>query len=238
MNHLQETRNQKPETKMCGRYTLTLPLLKIAELLDLDAPEFLLEPRYNIAPTQYLPVITNEDPRTFAMHRWGLVPFWAKDPSIGNKMINARGETIASKPSFRKAVRERRCLIPVTGFYEWKKTPTGKVPHHITHKDEPVMTFGGLWEIWEDAEGKEMRTFTIITTEPNELMAEIHNRMPVIIPRELREAWLDMARPLEEVLMMVKPLEDGYLEATPVSTLVNSPRNDGPELLNPPATLF
>lgn len=223
---------------MCGRYTLNLPIVELADQLDLDLPEFTFEPRYNIAPTQKLPIVTFEEGKVLALHRWGLIPFWAKDPSIGNKMINARGETLAHKPAFRTALARRRCLVPASGFYEWKKTPTGKIPQHIHNQDQSLLTFAGLWESWKDGEDKELRSFTIITVTPNELMAPIHDRMPAIILPQDRERWLSPDLTSEEALQLLRPCPDGLLTADPVSTLVNSPRNEGPELLAPPNTLF
>ncbi|MEM0997943.1 MAG: SOS response-associated peptidase [Bacteroidota bacterium] len=224
---------------MCGRYTLALPLIEVAQALGIGLPTFDFSPRYNIAPTQRLPIITDEAPQQFHLHRWGLIPFWAKDPAIGNRMINARSETIANKPAFRAAFRKRRCLIPATGFYEWKKTPTGKVPHHIYNQDSAVLTFAGLWESWQDAEAKEIRSYTIITCPPNALMAPIHDRMPAIILPEDRGRWLDPGLAPEAALALLQPYPPGLLQADPVSTQVNSPRNDGPQLLDPPPpTLF
>ena len=223
---------------MCGRYTLKLPLDAVAEDLGVDHPEFAIEPRYNISPTQRLPVVTGELPHRMQLMRWGLVPSWAKDVSISNKMINARAETLFEKPSFRNAIAKRRCLIPTDGFYEWKATPFGKVPQHIHLQSQGLITFGGLWESWLDGEERELRTFTIITTTPNALMAEIHDRMPVIIAPQDRERWLDPQTPLAEIQAMLAPYPDGQLVADAVGHLVNSPRNEGPELLNPPGTLF
>lgn len=223
---------------MCGRYTLTLPLDQLAAVLNIEAAGLDFHPRYNIAPTQFLPVILNEDPHTFQMLKWGLVPFWAKDPGIGNKMINARAETLAQKPSFRNALKQRRCLVLADGFYEWKKTGTGKVPHHIRMKSREVMTFAGLWEKWKDGEGKELRTFTLITVPPNELMEDLHNRMPAILGPEERVDWLDMGLAPESALELLKPHPSEPMEAVPVSTAVNSPRNEGPQLLETPNTLF
>ena len=223
---------------MCGRYTLKMPLLEVAAELGLDHPEFALEPRYNIAPTQRLPIVTGEMPRRLQLMRWGLVPAWAKDPSIGNKLINARAETLSEKPAFRKALEMRRCLVVADGFYEWKATPYGKSPQHIHLQTNGLLTFGGLWESWRDAEGKELRTFTIITTTPNTLMAEIHDRMPVIVPPEFREKWLDLRTPMAEIDALLVPLADGLLTAETVGNQVNSPRNEGPGLLDGPTSLF
>lgn len=223
---------------MCGRYTLKMPIAAVAEELGLDKPEFQIEPRYNIAPTQRLPVVTGEQPRRLQLLRWGLIPSWAKDPSIGNKLINARAETLSEKPAFRQALQQRRCLVVADGFYEWKATNLGKQPQHIHFIDGNLITFGGLWESWRDAEAREIRSFTIITTTPNRSMSEIHDRMPVIIPPEARARWLDPTTPLSEIQSLMVPLPDGYLQADTVGTLVNSPRHEGPALLEPPATLF
>ncbi len=223
---------------MCGRYTLKMPIALVTEELDLDRPEFEVAARYNIAPTQRLPVLTQEQPRHLQLMRWGLIPSWAKDPSIGSKMINARAETLAEKPAFRMALQERRCLIPADGFYEWQQTGFGKLPQHIHLISGNLLTFAGLWESWRDGEGRELRSFTIITTTPNALMATIHDRMPVIIPPSKRAVWLDPATGPAEVQALLMPLPDGLLTTQTVGDLVNSPRNDGPELLWPPQTLF
>ena len=223
---------------MCGRYTLKMPIALVAEESDLGHPEFEVEPRYNIAPTQRLPVLTQERPRHLQLMRWGLIPSWAKDPSIGSKMINARAETLAEKPAFREALQQRRCLIPADGFYEWQQTGFGKLPQHIHLISGSLLTFAGLWDRWRDGEGRELRSFTIITTTPNALMAIIHDRMPVIIPPEKRDLWLDPAASLAEVQALLVPLPDGLLQTETVSDLVNSPRNDGPEVLLPPMKLF
>jgi putative SOS response-associated peptidase YedK len=220
---------------MCGRYTLTLPLALVAEELGLDRPEFEVEPRYNIAPTQRLPVLAAELPRHLQLMRWGLIPSWAKDLSVGSKMINARAESLAEKPAFRAALRQRRCLIPADGFYEWQATGLGKIPQHIHLTSRDLLTFGGLWESWRDGEGRELRTFTIITTVPNALMATIHDRMPVIIAPADRARWLDPQATPAQVQALMAPLPDGLLETQAVGDLVNSPRNEGPDLLRPPA---
>lgn len=216
---------------MCGRYSLFQPLDSLAIILELEAPDFELPPRYNAAPSQQLPIITDEDPTHLHLHRWGLIPSWAKDPKIGHKLINARSETAPEKPSFRSAFKRRRCLVPINGFYEWQKTPHGKVPQHITHAEEEVMTLAGLWEVWHDAEEKEWRSFTILTTSPNEIMAPIHDRMPVILAPEDRKTWLDPDADPEDLLLLMRPCPSEWLKTEQVSTLVNSPGNDGPEIL-------
>jgi putative SOS response-associated peptidase YedK len=219
---------------MCGRYTLSLPAISIADLLELLSPDFDFEPRFNIAPTQRLPVVTSAAPKELSLLRWGLVPSWAKDPGVGSKMINARAETLMEKPAFRQALAQRRCLVPVDGFYEWKSTPLGKVPHHIRRTDRGLITFAGLWDVWQDAEGRPIATFTIITVAPNDLMASIHDRMPAIIPADQRAKWLSMSTTAVEASAMLLPYPGTDLEAVAVNQRVNSPRNDGPELLLPP----
>lgn len=223
---------------MCGRYTLSLPIAEVAIELGIDNPEFEVEPRYNIAPTQRVPVLTAEKPLHLSLFRWGLIPSWAKDPSIGNKLLNARAETLSEKPAFREAFSQRRCLIPADGFYEWKASPYGKIPQHIHHKNRSLLTFAGLWESWKDAEGREIRSYTIITTSPNQLMAEIHDRMPVIISPEERAIWLSENAPVQRLQSLMHPFREGELEAISVSEAVNSTKNEGPELLFPPMSLF
>src|SRR5664279_313889 len=149
-------------------------------------------PRYNIAPTQYVPVITNEQPKTLSLYRWGLIPSWAKEEAIGNKMINARADGIAEKPSFRSAFKRRRCLVPASGFYEWRKGDgKTKTPMYIHLKDQDLFAMAGLWEVWHNSNGDEIRTFTIITTDANDFMMPVHNRMPVILHKRDYEQWLD-----------------------------------------------
>ena len=174
---------------MCGRYTLRTPVDSLVEAFDIVDYPSSLTPSYNIAPTQEVAAVVEEDEkRKLEMFHWGLIPSWAKDPSIGNKMINARAETVSEKPSFRKAFKVRRCLILADGFYEWQKTDNGKQPYYIKMQDDSPFAFAGLWEIWQN--GEEIRSATIITTEANDLMNEIHHRMPVILPPEDYGMWL------------------------------------------------
>ena len=222
---------------MCGRYTLKAGGQSIARLLGLsEEPE--LGSRYNIAPTQQIPVVQEEDgSRKLEMMHWGLIPSWANDPSIGSRMINARSETVAEKPSYRSAFKRRRALIIADGFYEWKKTEDGKQPYYLRLGSGGPFGFAGLWETWSGAEpegGKELRSATIITTEPNEVAAEIHNRMPVILPQELHEAWLDPENDdQEELLSMLAPYPAEEMEAYPVSRRVNRPANNDRSVLEP-----
>lgn len=218
---------------MCGRFTLTVSPDQLRAAFDLaEAPPADLAPRYNIAPSQPVAVIPNEDPRRVALFQWGLVPVWAKDPKIGNSLINARGETVAEKPAFRAAFKRRRCLVLADGFYEWKREAGGaKTPMYIQLSDGRPFAFAGLWETWRAPEG-ERRTCTIITTTPNALMAPIHDRMPVILPPAAYAAWLTPGElPAVEALALLQPYPAEALTARAVSTRVNNPRVDGPELL-------
>ncbi len=176
---------------MCGRFTLTINPDELQQQFGLsEAPPTQLAPRYNIAPTQAVAVIANNSDRKLELFQWGLIPSWAKDPKIGSKMINARAETLAEKPSFRTALKRRRCLVVADGFYEWKKTGSGKTPMYIQLKDGQPFGFAGLWEAWQSPDDGLIKTCTIITTTPNALLAEIHYRMPVILPREAYDTWL------------------------------------------------
>ncbi len=217
---------------MCGRYALFHSYDDIVKYfpfhLVIDDEE--TGARYNAAPTQELPVITADG--HMQRFRWGLVPFWAKEISIGNKMINARAETLMEKPSFRTAFTKRRCIIPVSGFYEWKAAEKGKRPFFIHPKDEPLFAMAGLWDEWNDPETKTaIRSFSIITTEPNALMKDIHNRMPAILRPEDQELWLSSSADPEELLHALRPYPAGKMVAYQVSTAVNSPRNDDEALI-------
>lgn len=220
---------------MCGRFSIFADPERLAERFDASLPEEGLLARYNAAPTQNLPVILNEDVdgRRIQLLRWGLVPFWAEDPAIGSRMINARGETLAEKPSFRTALKKRRCLVLADGFYEWKKTPDGKTPMRITLKSREPFALAGLWETWKGPAGDLLRTFTIITTSPNELLESIHNRMPVILPREHEAIWLDNAADQAIWLDMLRPYPADLMTAYPVSKRVNHVGNDDPQLVQP-----
>lgn len=192
-----------------------------------------VEPRYNIAPTQTIVGITDEGERQARAFRWGLIPFWAKDATIGSKMINARSETVAEKPSFRHALAKRRCLIPADGFYEWQKGPGGKTPTYVRFRDGRLFAFAGLWETWTPPEGSAVATCTVLTTEPNELMAPIHNRMPVILEPADESTWLDPDTPPARRIELLKPFAPEEMEAFPVSRRVNSPAVDDASLIEP-----
>jgi putative SOS response-associated peptidase YedK len=222
---------------MCGRFTLT------ADPADLqDAFEWVnfgnaeLSPRYNIAPTQPIAVIANTGTNKLDFFTWGLVPFWAKDPSIGNRMINARAETLAEKPSFKNAFKRRRCLIMADGFYEWQKLPgeKTKIPTYIHLKDRKSFAFAGLWEEWISPDGSHILSATIITTEPNEIVKPIHNRMPVILPESAYEQWLTPEEvDSQNLSALLRPFDASQMETYPVSRMVNNPRNDHPNCIRP-----
>ena len=216
---------------MCGRYTLAAPVNELVEQFDIDEYPSSITTSYNIAPTQEVAaVIAEDEKRKLEMLRWGLVPAWADDPSIGNRMINARSETVAEKPSFRKAFKDRRCLILSDGFYEWRRTPDGKQPYYIHMKDGSPFAFAGLWESWRDAQ--EIRSCTIITTEANELVGDIHNRMPVILAPEDYSLWLDPDfKEREALTSLLRPYPNDAMEAYPVSRRVNSPSNNVPDCI-------
>jgi putative SOS response-associated peptidase YedK len=221
---------------MCGRYTLRTPVDSLAEAFEIEEYPSSITPNYNIAPTQEVAAVVEEDEkRKLEMLHWGLIPSWAKDPSIGNKMINARAETVAEKPSFRRAFKVRRCLILADRFYEWKKTDDGKQPYHVKMEDGSLFAFAGLWETWQN--GEEIRSCTIITTDANDLMSEIHHRMPVILHPEDYAMWLDHDFEEKEVLTtLLKPYPADVMEAYPVSRRVNKPSNNEPSVLEPAST--
>lgn len=216
---------------MCGRVTIQTPALAIARELALTGVRSALDrPRYNLAPTQLMPVVINDGERMLDAYRWGLIPSWAKEASIGNKLINARGETVAEKPSFRSALKRRRCLVIVDGWFEWKQSTKPKTPYLFRRKDGRPMAFAGLWEEWTAPDtGEVLRTCTVITTGPNALMAPIHDRMPVILRPEAQQVWL-RPEPQEatELQPLLVPNEDEPLELWEVSRVVNSPTNDVP----------
>lgn len=222
---------------MCGRYTLTADAESIQLAFNLDRVDGWLEPRYNIAPTQQVAVISNRDPGELSFMKWGLVPSWAKDPKIGNRMINARSETAAEKPSFRTAFKRRRCLIPADGYYEWVKQGKKKTPMYIRHSEREVFAFAGLWESWKQQDGEWLNTCTILTTEANERIKPIHHRMTVILEPEDYALWLAPRElgPDEWLPLMAGPRPE-QLRFHEVSTQVNSPRHDNPTLIMPADT--
>lgn len=217
---------------MCGRYSFStsreklqqqFPQVKVGETLELN---------YNMAPTQRGYVITDEQPQQLQQFVWGLIPFWAKDRKIGSRLINARAESIAEKPSFRDAVRKRRCWVLADSFYEWKKVDGKKQPYRIYSPAEDMLVLAGIWEVWRK-EGEPVFSYSIITTSPNTEMAPVHDRMPVVLAdRDQQRAWLE-TEPLEEALDLLHPPPDGTLTMYPISTQVNKVSNNGPQLHQP-----
>lgn len=227
---------------MCGRYSLFVQPDDLEERFN-GTIDFEYRPRYNAAPGQHLPVIRDDERDSITEYRWGLVPSWAEHPRTD--LINARSETVDEKPAFKAAYRTRRCLVPVDGFYEWSETSANKQPYRITRRDEQPFALAGLWETWtekqtqtsldafggdeggtQETEPKQLRTFTILTREPNDVVREYHNRMPVILARDEETTWLE-----GEPVDALEPTPSDVLRGYPVSTAVNSPQNDTPELI-------
>ena len=216
---------------MCGRFTLIEPIPWLAEILGLENPENVgsVPPRYNVSPGTDVAIVRSREnkPRELALARWGLVPFWAKDSDFGARTINARSETAAQKPAFRAAFRYRRCLIPADGFYEWSGSGRKKQPFFIHMENGNPFAFAGLWESWNGAEGSVLETFSILTTEANKKLAELHHRMPVILPEASYADWLNPRENRAKVLQpLLKPYPSDAFTCYPVSERVNSPRND------------
>ena len=221
---------------MCGRYTIAKPERVIAVFMPRIITADISRPRYNIAPMQDVPVIIgNAEARALRNCQWGFVPGWASDPAIGNRMINARSETVAVKPAFRAAFRNGRCLVPADGYYEWRKTRTGKQPVYIHPSDNEPMAFAGLYSSWSgNASSANLLSCTILTREADGWLAPVHDRMPVILPEELWDSWADSARPGEAILREILDVPTGRgLVLTEVSTLVNSPAHDSKECVVP-----
>jgi len=221
---------------MCGRFTLTVNPAELEDTFNKFSFPAKFSPRFNIAPTQPVLAIPNDNKFTADFFVWGLIPMWAKDPSIGNRLINARGETLAEKPSFRGSYRHKRCLILADGYYEWKSVAgrKTKTPYFIHMHDRKPFALAGLWDHWESPDGSSLNTCTIITTAPNELMQSIHDRMPVILHPRDYDKWLDTAPQTPENLdQLLKPFPTEEMSAYPVSTLVNKVTNDRPELVVP-----
>ncbi|HNY59481.1 MAG TPA: SOS response-associated peptidase [Bacteroidales bacterium] len=217
---------------MCGRYSFAPDLKIVNEHYDISVNDGDLTPNYNCAPSQLLPVITNDKSIGFNFFRWGLIPFWAKDISIGNKLINARSETILEKPSFRNAFRQRRCLVPADAFYEWKQEVKEKIPYRIFLKNQNIFSMAGIWEKCKLPNGETIFSFAIITTQPNTLMTKIHNRMPVILDKKGEDLWINNTDE-KELTNLLKPFPAEQMTAYRISNLVNSPRNNSPKIIEP-----
>ena len=229
---------------MCGRYTLIHNVQAVAERFGVAVPPWSVTSSYNVAPTDGVPIIVaDHGHRIMYLAHWGLVPFWAKDPEIGNRLINARAETVAEKASFKYALARRRCLIPSDGFYEWQQTDGVKQPYYIRLNGGELFAFAGLWETWESPDGSPLISCAIITVEPNALVAPIHSRMPAILRPEDEQTWLvgradadDRPRrgAVEtEMLKLVRPYPPDLMEAYPVSRAVGNPANDTPRCIEP-----
>lgn len=210
---------------MCGRYALFGPKSRLSEHYGADFGGIGFEPRYNLAPTQFAPVIRErQGVRDLSMLRWGLLPSWAKDEALANRLFNARSETAADKPSFRSAMKTRRCLIPADGFYEWAKTESGKQPYFIHLPNDKPMAIAGLWEHWRTPSGEALETFTVLTTEANDRIRPLHERIPVILPAEIWGLWLNAARTPTQLQPLMAPLPSGMLELHPVGKAVGNAR--------------
>ena len=219
---------------MCGRYSLIADLGGLAQRFEFNGDRLTFEPAYNVAPTQQVLTVVGGDTRRGGFMRWGLIPHWAKNASIGGRMINARAETVAEKPASRNALRRRRCLVLADGFYEWQRSGTARRPMRVVMRTGEPFTLAGLWSVWRDPDGNRVPSCAIITTAANELLRPIHDRMPVVLPKELEEFWLDASvedAPTLTGIMASCPA--GAMEAFEVSRLVNSVANDEPEVVAP-----
>jgi putative SOS response-associated peptidase YedK len=223
-------------TEMCGRFTLTDPDADLAVQFNLpEIPE--LAPRYNIAPTQPVAAVrvaANGSGREMVLLRWGLIPFWAKDPNIGTRMINARSETVGEKPAFRAAFKRRRCLVVADGFYEWQKQNGTKQPFYVRLRDARPFAFAGLWESWKGPDANPIESCTLLTTQPNDLLRVVHSRMPVILQPQDYELWLDPeVQEPQRLQPLLRPYSAEEMETYAVSRYVNSPDNDDPRCIDP-----
>ena len=219
---------------MCGRFSRRMTTEEIAESFEAGQILCGLEPSYNVAPSQDVFAIINGKDRKLVSFKWGLIPYWSKDPSIGYKMINARAESISEKPSFKLPLKSKRCLIIADGFYEWRKERKNKIPMFFHLKSHKPFGFAGLYDNWTSIDGEKISTFTIITTDANELMKQIHYRMPVILPKEKESIWIDSnIHDIDILLPILKPYDSNLMEMYEVSRFVNSPKNNSKECIQP-----
>ncbi len=216
---------------MCGRFTQTKSKQEIKKRFNVKRVADSIVPMFNVAPDQNIPVILNESPDEVTLARWGLVPSWSKEEKTQYSMINARAETLLEKPSYKRLVKSKRCLIIADSFIEWKKTRAGKVPHRIMLNDGDLFVFAGLWDLWEK-EGVQLTSCTIITTSPNKLVGTIHDRMPVILDQDSEKDWISDI-PVDKVMGLLKSYQSAIMKAYEISTLVNSPVNNRAEILEP-----
>ena len=230
---------------MCGRFSIAATPQELSERYGILIPpdeEPVAEgspkgykPRYNAAPSQALPVIVDQDGWKFRLYRWGLIPHWSKDMSIGYKMINARAETLEEKPSYRRSLQQKRCLVPADGFYEWLKEGTKKFPQRFTLESGKIFSMAGLWDTWESSEGLYVNSFTIITTVANRLIEPIHDRMPVIFNHEAEQIWMNPTAQIEDLMPLLRPYPATLMKYYPVSPRLNTPMVDNPTLIEPVA---
>ena len=224
---------------MCGRSSLTKTEKEIEERFNATFYSDELErynplPNFNVAPTQMHPVITETDPKHLHFYRWGLIPFWARDKSIGSRMINARSETLLEKPAFKNLLKSRRCLVPFDGFYEWKKKDKTRIPYRIVTTDQEIFAVAGLWDSWKVPESNEtIYSFTVITVPPNKKMKNIHDRMPAMLTRQNEKYWIDPEIRPEDALQLLLPYPDQDIKAYEVSTRVNNVRENDASLIEP-----
>lgn len=222
---------------MCGRFTLTAKPQTLKEIFELDETPTELQPRYNIAPSQAVAVLTHPEERRVEMFKWGLIPSWAKDASIGNRLINARVETVAEKPAFRAAFDRRRCLVLADGFYEWQRSDNKRrsQPYYFHLRDSAPFAFAGLYEVWRDPaeDNEKVLSCTLLTGPANDVVGPVHDRMPVILTGEALWRWLDPDASPEALRSLLMPLDPKRMEEYPVSPLVNKPSNDSPDLIQP-----
>ena len=224
---------------MCGRFSMAEDFTVLEKLFNLEPIEFPLKPRYNIAPSQEVPVVIWERGRQLKLFRWGLIPAWAKEPAIGMKMINARAESLDQKPSFRKLLPQKRCLVLADGFFEWEKRGGKKIPYRIVLKDRKPFAFAGLYDHWQDSKGQTIYSCTIITTEANRLIKPVHDRMPVILRQEAIPVWLDLGiKDVSLIKNLLTPYPEEEMDIYEVSPLVNSAKVDIPQCIEPVSRLF
>lgn len=220
---------------MCGRFSVIRGEDVLTPRYEITRVDSTSPPSYNVAPSQNVNVVIRENPNILTTMRWGFIPFWAKSMNVGYNMINARSETVLDKPYFARAFLHERCLVPVTGFYEWKKPENGaggnKIPYYIKIKSNDVFSFAGIYSNWRGSDDKDVVSFSILTTEPNELMKDIHDRMPVIIPQKDETTWLNLESTQTELYALLRAYDERDMETYPVSTFVNSPNNDSEECI-------
>lgn len=220
---------------MCGRFALDTDSQEIQKRFDAAVESLRSERRFNVAPGQFMPIILRKSPNKAVLAKWGLIPSWSKEPKVKFSTINARAENLTTSPVYRKPFASQRCLVPTTGFFEWKRlTEKEKIPYYIHVKGKKLFAFAGLYDVWKDVEEHPLMTFTIITTEPNSLTEKIHNRMPVIFSNEEEDKWLDPDLHDTSTLQeMLDPYPANDMEAIAISRMVNSPANDSPDILKP-----